>query len=1304
LEKNRVIRSHRTSRQLSGRGGPWLAAVGLVALLAALLPESIGVPSTHADYSVQAWGIGQGLPDDSVTAVAQTPDNYLWVGTAGGLSRFDGLRFVTFQSANTPALVNHSVRCLLTDRTGALWIGTEAGLVRYARGIFTATPVAQCAIVDLCEDAAGDVWVATDDRRLLRYHGGKFEAMGADPALPRTEVRTLFADAQGRVWIGFARGSGLVRYEAGRFEPVDTGGVLHNEVIAMAESPRGTIWLGTADGLIRWRDGRCTLYRKENGLAGRRVASLCADADGSLWIGTTALQRISGGEIGTLESALPTPARNFGSMYRDRERNLWVGTDGEGLLRVREPQFRALTLGSRNNSTGIRTVVEDTTGTLWLAEGALGVAKITASGVATMLPPYSDESADEILAAFARRNGEVWLGSRQTLEIIRAGQAEFHPEQGGARAVFEDRQGTVWLGFQNEGIRRWQHGTFAPFPLPAGLEQCTPQSFAQTANGDLYVGTWRHGLLKISGQEVKVFNRAGGQPTDELRCAYVDRADHVWVGTHGRGLALLDRGQLVFPSWASELFDQYIISLIEDDAGNLWLCTPRGILMTSRAELQAAFQGEIPPSQLKVVNVMEGRNYGIADMSCFPNVWKTRTGAIWFATKKMAIVVDPSAVRPIPAPTVHIERVLANGQSLPLTGGLDLPAGTRELVIEYTALNFVEPARVSFQYRLEGHDRRWVPGDRRFALYTNLAPGSYRFQVIAANADGVWSEPGASLSFVLHGHIYETWWAYCLMVLSVGGGIYGVHRWRLAALNREKLRLEKGITERTRELSTAKELAEAATRARTEFLENISHEIRNPLNGIIGLVAMLRETANGSPEGELARSLGACAKALARSFDAVLSFTKLEHGQVTVSEKPFVLSQLVDEVVAIFRATAQQRGNEIVVHREAGAPDRFIGDEEKIGSILGNFISNALKHAPGTPVEISVQCDSVNDYGANITLIVADHGPGISPEEQEQVFQKFMRGSRAKQRRTPGTGLGLATCRALAELLGGHVAVESEPGHGATFFVTLRLKRDREPAPVAAPPAAPRTVTSERALIVEDQPYNQLVVRRLAERLGFTAEVAPTAESALARLAQQTYAVALLDWELPDMRGDELARRIRTQPGGRDTILIATTAHDSEEVRQQCAASGMDGFALKPFELATIARLVDAAYARRSQEGPKNGVRLDLRVFSLVGCNDPEQAEQAAALYLDTLEQELESLKSALDRGDPGAVAKVAHRLKAHAGLIDATELRDLAERLRHEAVGAAPAALAGLHEALVRQAALLRERLTTWRHPPAAV
>lgn len=1275
-------------------------------LWAAPVVPAVTLPQGIAPHSVATWTAGQGLPADSVTAVAQTGDGYLWVGTEAGLARFDGLRFTTYRTTNTAALTSHAILALLADRHDRLWVGTDDGVVRVSAGRFEPGGLAGHAVYSLCEDSAGTLWAATDRGVFTRRGEGDFIPLPESALIPRTRPNVVFADLAGRIWLAFPGQTGAVCVENGAFVSFDAAGELEDEVLAIDQTPGGALWFGTTDGLVQWRDGQARRIKAADGLAGSRVSCLHVDGAGVLWVASTGLQRITGGEIATITTVAPLGTTAVASLIHDQEGNVWVGTVSDGLLQVREAAWQLIRLEARNTDTGFRTVMQAADGTVWLAQGRHGVVQVGSDGSILRRLPASKLEADEVISVYAAAGGEVLIGTRGALQIWRGEEVESHPELPETRAFFTSRDGTLWIGVRDRGIYTWKDGELRKTDLPVEAAGCTVGTFTETPSGEILAGTWKHGLLVRSAEgSWTIWNRTTGAPANDIRLVYADREGTVWAGAPGFGLSLWEEGRLLVADWTSELLDQRIDSILEDDLGNLWISSARGVVVARREELLAALRAPGSPKRLALAYVTEGLRYTMADLACFPNVCQTRTGQFWHATRDGILISDPRKMTPNPRPpAVHIERVLAGGRTLDPTGPLVLPAGTSGLLIEYSGLSFTSPRRVRFQYRLAGVDAEWVDaGERRVASYAGLPPGHHEFQVIACNADGVWNDTGAVLRFEQKAYLYQHPWFYGALGVFGVAAAFSFTRWRMAALRREKRRLEGAIADRTRELQAAMELAEASTRAKSEFLQGISHEIRNPLNGIIGLADMLREGARDVRQDELLVSLRACSKSLARVFGEVLSFTRLEHGQVGLREIHFVLRDLVAETAALFRVAERDHGGRIAVEVEAGVPDRFVGDEEKIHAILGNFLANAVRHAPGSPVEITVSADSINDYAANLTFAVTDYGPGIPYEEQELVFGKFVRGTAARHQRTPGTGLGLASCRALAELMGGHVGVDSEPGQGASFFLTLRLNRDREDR-VASPVAAIAAPTAkQRALVVEDQAYNQIVVRRMAESLGFETEVASDARAAFALLETRSYALILLDWELPDMTGEQIAQVIRQGADTAGCILLATTAHDSDDIRRRCVAAGFDDFVLKPLDAATIARVV--ADVRRRRQAAESGDRpgLDTRVFRLVGRTRPRGVRQATDEYVEILDQELAALDEARQRGDRDTVARIAHRLKTHAGLVHAVELREAAGRVERDArewpADDLETAVRELHEA----AAGVYDRLSRPVRPAAA-
>jgi len=634
------------------------------------------------------------------------------------------------------------------------------------------------------------------------------------------------------------------------------------------------------------------------------------------------------------------------------------------------------------------------------------------------------------------------------------------------------------------------------------------------------------------------------------------------------------------------------------------------------------------------------------------------TGLLRLETSQLAAPADP--------PKVALRSVLAQGtERLDLTAvGTRLDSKIRQMQFEFAPL--IPEDSLRYETRLGPSEEGWSSAqsaeDRDYAA---LRSGNYVFNVRAMDPWGR-EGPATRYAFAIAAPWWATWPAYAGYFLAVVLGIYLLTRWRLEALRRQNERLNRLVEERTHELAMA-------NTAKAEFLENISHEIRNPLNGVVGLVGLLREVPLDARARSLAGSLAACARTLTRVFDEVLGFSKLEYGQVPLNMRAFSPALLLEDVADVFRATATQRGSELRLKWDKKPPPALLGDDEKIRTIVANFVSNAFKYAPASSVEIVAQAETIETGYVELTVNVTDHGPGILPEDQALIFKKFVRGTEARKQDVPGTGLGLAACKALADLMGGFVGVESEPGKGATFYLRVRLK-EANPADViqadhAEAVGLPRVAEfGEKLLVVEDEDYNQIVCVRIAEKLGFAADVAPDAGIALERMAAGRYSVVLVDWELSGAKGSDVARKVRTMDGGAAPIIIAATAHDSENVRRECLDSGMDGFALKPLEAGQIAQIILEARAKRNggeKMGDAGDEQLDARVFSLVGENRREETIAAALTWIETLERHLATLHGAIAEDKSGDAARTTHKIRAHAGLIGAHSLSKAAAALQ---------------------------------------
>ncbi|MBL9213168.1 MAG: response regulator [Opitutaceae bacterium] len=1249
--------------------GAWLL-FGIVRGLAAVPSLQSGVPPLQS-YDGKELGV-----DAATFTATQDAEGVLYVGGKTVL-RFDG---ATWQSLPVPGAF--TVRGLEFGTDGRLWVaafGELGWFERTANRAWQFHSLRPHLPADL--GPLGELWhvfaepggraTFVSDNRILRWDGARFRiwALPGERRLPAFRIG-------GAIHVHHLP-TGLHALRGDQLEPVIAAEVLGTAAVLWVEARSDGWLLGTSEGLFRYAGERLTPYAPEFSahIKPLRPTSFVRLADGRLAAGTfnggvaVLDQQGQFAEVVTEKEGLPS--RIVRSMYGDRDGLLWIMSqstvsrvDLVGSTRLYdrrsglpEQPYHSIT------GYGDRIAVAGDTGIFELPRPGVRFARLPRGGEFAHQVRGTDDglviSATRSLVRVQRDQVETLhhtvhdiYGTESSREnademlVFEHQSILAKDRRGGTRILVQDlpdnarraetdADGMLWIELTFAGVMLARPGSDGPVnafspPTEYGLPAETGKAFVRsTPEGGIVVFGERGAWAKPPGQ--RRFRPVENWPAREVAAvsAFGPGAT-AWTVHPATAQYAATAGQVAF-SGATAQWTAHEIS------GLAAIGTPRSLWVESNPQ---------------------------------PELWIGGTRSVL----RHVVVAGPSTPPPA-TPLLHVSAVPDRVSSLqPVTA--PLPYSTRAVHFDFTSPQFARSQAVRMETRIVGIDADWVAagphGQRELSA---LRDGTYRFEVRAVAGSGAASAP-AYFDF----EVLPPWWrsgpAIAVALLLLGPLGYFVSRLRSQALQRRTLELEAKVRQRTEELV-------AANAAKTEFVANMSHDIRNPLNGIVGLALALEDSRLEPRQREMVATLRECTTYLSSLVDDVLDFASIEAGRLELRSGPFAPTELLRSIVETLRANATEAGAVLSVEASPDLPPHLQGDAGRIQQILVNFVSNALKYAGGH-IRLCAQVPA--DAPEEVEFAVQDNGPGIASQDHAVLFTKFTRLQKSHGGEAiPGTGLGLAACRLLADAMGGSVGVTSRPGHGARFF--LRLPRVAAPAPLVAPPAQ---LPDSTVLLVEDTDYNAVAATAVLARLGLGCKRARTGEEALQLFAARRFTLVLLDRNLPDMDGTEVARRMReTEADGSRAILLAVTAYCTAEDRQLCLQAGMDAFVGKPLTpeklrrvLGEVSRRVVATSAPLHVAPDPVTAAPDLKLLAYLGTGTAESLEEQTRRFLVELEDLQERLQQASADSAFSTLAELAHRMLGLARMVAGADLADASSRLE---VAARSRDAAGCHEWLTR-------------------
>jgi signal transduction histidine kinase/ligand-binding sensor domain-containing protein len=771
-------------------------------------------PTRHiSQYGHSSWRIQDGYFGSQPVSITQTTDGYLWVGTEGGIFRFDGVQFVSWTSLTGEELPSNDYWPMLGARDGSLYIGTDSGLLRWANQRSTRYLDGE-TIGGIMQDKQGQIW-------FTHYRPGNYSKNHSDAlcTLSGTNLRCY----------GYGAGDGAQPYNPGH----------------LAEDASGSLWVGLYTAVVQWKAGSAKIYPLTN-QGGNGVRDLAAADDGSIWIGIETaghgggLQHVVGGVIQPFAvPKLNGETLEVCTLLMDRQGSLWVGTLSQGLYRIHGADVDHF--GSANGLSGdsVNYLFEDQEGSLWVATTkGLDMLRDLPVNTFSTSEGVSEDAVESVLAA---RDGTVWIGSNHLQALEPEG---FSPELekrlpgNYVTSLLEDHTGRLWVG-TDEAL--WIHeggknnDMFRQIKRADGRAMGMVWGLTEDSEHDIWIETYRS-LIRV--RDLAVREEFKQPPIPFAQKLAPDPQSGIWLGLMSGDLARFRSGKteiFTFPNHPNTLVKalvaasdgsilgatefgvvawksgkQQVLSarnglpcddvnmLNSDDQSDLWLYTACGLIEVPKEEVQRWWREPEAKLKTRVFDALDGVQAGL---SHFSGSSKAPDGRLWFANNSVAQTIDPAHLtgNTVPPP-VHITGIVADRKSYPLLEALKLPALTRDLEIDYTALSFTAPKKVLFRYMLEGHDAGWQDsGTRRQAFYNDLPPKKYRFRVIACNSDGVWNEAGASQDFSILPAYYQTAWFHALCVGLAVLLLWALYQLRVRQVARAlSVRFDERLAERTR--------------------------------------------------------------------------------------------------------------------------------------------------------------------------------------------------------------------------------------------------------------------------------------------------------------------------------------------------------------------------------------------------------------------------------------------------------------------------------------------------------------------------
>ncbi|MFN3872461.1 MAG: two-component regulator propeller domain-containing protein [Ignavibacterium sp.] len=1152
------------------------------------------------------------LTDNEVNFVFQDSKGLIWIATQDGLNSFNSVTEKINRFSLNDSLLSNEVTTVGEDKFGNLWIGTRKGVCRYDQKknklqTFTSNAsdknsLSSNIVKAIRLDQNGNLWIGTI-KGLCRfdYNSDNFETFLNDSSnsksLSGNMINCIVEDRKGNLWVGTTNGLSKLIYLKDRiefenyfFDDGSESGKKLNRIRSIDDDSKGNLWIGTiGGGLIQFEPstGKFSNYQYSlndlSSISDNEIFSVCVDNFDNVWIGSPqkGLSKFSPSkarfELFKPEnfSIKDVPANDITAIFIDELNQVWLGTKGNGIFVYQLNQNfypTVLLFNLRKDENGwlgsnyITSILKDKEGVIWIGTLAGGINK------------------------FDPRTKKI--------EIFKTNPDDPNSISNNyINTIFEDSEGYIWIGTSAGGVNRFdkQTKTFKRFVYnPRGSNNSSVNSpeitcIAEDKNGNLWFGTTTGGINLYNRKENRFtyftteLNNKNSISNRNISGILSDTKNRIWIGTLGGGLNLFEKNSFKHFTEKDGLISNIILSISDDENGNLWLATSKGV-------------SRFNPDTKEIRNYDEGDGLQSSEFNPRAIAKHSFSGVLFFGGVRGLNIYNRKSIaenKTIPQVIITDFKLFNKSvfpgndspikESISFAKEINLSYDQDVISFSFASLDFTSPSKNQYAYMLEGFDRDWIySGNIREVTYTNLNSGDYIFKVKATNSDGIWNETGTQIKLTIHPPIWRTWWATLIYVIIFAAGIFAIRKYEM---NRIKLRNDLRVKE-----VESKKLQEV-DQLKSRFFANLSHEFRTPLMLIKGPVEQLRENSDDDEAKSKLNMVSRNINNLQTLIDQLLELSQLEAAAIPINAARQNLVSTLKGLVSSFIPLANLREILLTFESDLTELDAWV-DSDKLEKVINNLLSNALKFTPPKGrIVISLSAEKL-DNKEFAQIKISDTGIGIANDKLDKIFERFFQVDDSTDKKFSGSGIGLALVKELVELHKWKISVKSELHKGTEFKVQIPLwnyleesqkikvkevtsetktdvQVDQKEIDIRkVMPEKEVTAKSDKKpsiLIVEDSEDVRIYLTDILKR-DYEVIEAENGVMGLESAAQNSPDLIISDIMMPLMDGIEFCKRIKTNWETSHIPVILLTAKVSQESKLEGLETGADDYLIKPFE------------------------------------------------------------------------------------------------------------------------------------------